>query len=162
MHQPIHRVIVRGISALAVGCLGLSSLQYAEAATTNPGQSALEVANAALSQRAATEGMVLLENRDNALPMASSGNVAVFGVGAYVTVKGGTGSGAVNNRSNVTVRQGLEGAGYKVTTSSAYWDAMKSAFDTKYPPNSGGGILGAAPDYSSVEQALTAQTAAFT
>ena len=53
----------------------------------------LELANAELSKAAATEGMVLLENHNNALPIASGGNVAVFGVGSYRTVnKGGTGS----------------------------------------------------------------------
>ncbi|WP_017934303.1 glycoside hydrolase family 3 N-terminal domain-containing protein [Nocardioides sp. Iso805N] len=158
MRQPTPRGIARGISVLAAGCLAFSGVSVAQAATTNPAPSSLEKADAALSQQAATEGMVLLENHDNALPMATSGNVALFGVGAYVTVKGGTGSGAVNNRSNVTVRQGLEAAGYNITTSPAYWNAMTSAFDTKYPPNPNGGVLGAAPDYSSVEQPLTASS----
>src|SRR3954469_14716344 len=158
MRQPPPRVLTRGLAVLATTCLGLSCVSTAGAATTNPGVSALEAANAALAQRAATEGMVLLENHDHALPMASSGNVAVYGVGAYVTVKGGTGSGAVNNRSNVTVRQGLEDAGYTVTTSPDYWNAMKSAYDTKYPPSSTGGLFGPTVDYSSVEQPLNALT----
>jgi hypothetical protein len=158
MRQPPRRVVARGISVVAVGCLGLACVSTATAATTNPGISTLEAANARLAQRAATEGMVLLENRDHALPMASSGNVALFGVGAYVTVKGGTGSGAVNNRSNVTVRQGLEAAGYTVTTSPAYWNAMTSAYDTKYPASSTGGIFGPTVDYSSVEQELTSSS----
>jgi hypothetical protein len=100
---------------------------------------------------------VLLENQGDALPMATSGNVALFGVGAYKTVKGGTGSGAVNNRYTVTVRQGLDNAGYAVTTSPAYWSAMTSAYDAKYG-NSGGSLFGPAIDYSSVEQQLTADT----
>src|SRR6478735_1292983 len=156
MRQPSRHAFTRGLSAVAIGCLGLACVSTATAATTNPGVSALEQANAALSQRAATEGMVLLENHDHALPMASSGNVAVFGVGAYVTVKGGTGSGAVNNRSNVTVRQGLENAGYNITTSPDYWNAMESAYDTKYPPTNS--LFGPTVDYSSVEQALTGLT----
>lgn len=158
MRQPPSRVLTRGLAVLATTCLGLSCVATAQAATTNPGVSALEAANRALSQRAATEGMVLLENHDHALPMASRGNVAVFGVGAYVTVKGGTGSGAVNNRSNVTVRQGLEDAGYTVTTSADYWNAMTSAYDTKYPSTNS--LFGPAVDYSSVEQPLTEATAA--
>ncbi|WP_413755614.1 glycoside hydrolase family 3 N-terminal domain-containing protein [Streptomyces sp. MMBL 11-3] len=130
----------------------------ARAATTDPSPSALEKADAALSRSAAEQGMVLMENHAQALPIASSGNVALYGVGAYVTVKGGTGSGAVNNRATVTARQGLENAGYKVTTGSAYWSAMTSAYDTKYGSAGSGGIFGPAIDYSSVEQQLTADT----
>jgi beta-glucosidase len=144
------------LAIVAAGALTASVLAaYATTTDVNPGP--LELANAALSRTAATEGMVLLENHDAALPMAKSGNVAVFGVGAYKTVKGGTGSGNVNNRYTITVRQGLENAGYTVTTSSAYWGAMTSAYDTKYG-NAGGGLFGPAVDYASVEQALTTAT----
>lgn len=128
----------------------------AVAATTNSDQSALEVANAELSRSAANEGMVLLENHNHALPYAKGGNVAVFGVGSYATVKGGTGSGQVNNRYNVSVRDGLTNAGYTITTSDAYYSAMKTAFDTKYPPSTSGSIsLSGGADYASVEQQLT-------
>lgn len=142
--------------AVAAG-VALAGFATAHAATPNADPNALELANGALSRTAATEGMVLLENRDSALPMPKSGNVAVFGVGAYKTVKGGTGSGAVNNRYTVTVRQGLENAGYAVTTSPDYWSAMTSAYDTKYGSSSGS-LFGPAVNYSSVEQQLTAST----
>src|SRR4051812_21102121 len=127
----------------------------AQAATTDPNPGPLELANAALSGEAATQGMVLLDNSDRALPMPNSGNVALFGVGAYKTVKGGTGSGDVYNRYTVTARQGFENAGYHVTTSDAYWSAMTQAYDTKYPPTTGA-VFAPAIDYSSVEQPLTA------
>lgn len=126
----------------------------ANAATTNSDQSSLEVSNAELSKTAATEGMVLLENHNHALPIAKGGNIAVFGVGSYATVKGGTGSGNVNNRYTVNVRDGLTNAGYTITTSDAYYSAMKTAFDTKYP-TSNGNMMGGSVDYSSVEQRLT-------
>lgn len=116
---------VRGGALLLGAALTLSSLTgvVAQAATTDPNPSPREIANAALSRTAATEGMVLFKN-NGALPMATGGNVALFGRGAYATVKGGTGSGDVNNRTTVNVRQGFEGAGFRVTTSSAYWDAI--------------------------------------
>lgn len=118
----------RRVGALVLGAaltLTLSGVP-ALAETTDPNPSPREIANAALSRQSATQGMVLLENH-GALPMAAKGNVALFGRGALATVKGGTGSGDVNNRATVNVRQGFEGAGFTVTTSSAYWDAMASS-----------------------------------
>lgn len=101
---------------------------------------------------------MLLENHNHALPLSKGGTVAVFGVGSYKTVKGGTGSGDVNNRYTVNVRDGLTEAGYTITTSDGYYQAMKSAFDTKYPPSASGSIFGPAIDYASVEQQLTRTT----
>lgn len=142
------------IGLLLAGALVVSSAAVAQAAVTDPNPNALETANAQLSKTAATEGMVLLEN-NGALPLSKSTNLALFGVGAYATVKGGTGSGDVNQRYKVTVRQGLESAGYKITTSPDYWNAMSSAYDTKYGATSTGSPFGVTIDYSSVEQALT-------
>jgi beta-glucosidase-like glycosyl hydrolase len=150
LHLTARRIAV----VISVTALGLSGIGVASAATTDPDPSAQELRHAALSREAAGEGMVLLDNHGGALPMARSGNVAVFGVGAYKTVKGGTGSGDVNNRYTVSVRQGLEDAGYTVTTSDAYWDAMTAAYDEEYG-DTGGDLFGPPIDYSSVEQALT-------
>lgn len=153
--HPHSRARQRAPIALAVAAaLALAGAAAATAATTNTNPGSLELSNAKLSKRAATEGMVLLENRNATLPIAHSGNVAIFGVGAYKTVKGGTGSGDVNNRYLVTARQGLENAGYNVTTSNTYYQAMVSAYDTEYG-SSAGSFFGPAVDYSSVEQALT-------
>lgn len=138
---PRSRAVTRTAVPLAVAAaLVLSSSVAATAATTNPDPGSLELANAQLSKQAATQGMVLLENHDNALPIVKSTNVALFGVGAYATVKGGTGSGNVNNRYTINARTGLENAGFTVTTSDAYWSAMKSAYDTKYGATSAGGF----------------------
>jgi beta-glucosidase-like glycosyl hydrolase len=126
---------------------------------TNPAPTALELQNAKLARAAAAQGMVLLENHSNALPMAPSGNVAVFGAGSYRTVQGGTGSGNVNNRYTVGVRQGLEDAGYTVTTNPAYWTLLTQAFDTKYPPDAPDPFdVGQSIDFASVEQPLTASS----
>ena len=141
------------VTLAATAVVALSSAGTAVAATPNPDPTPLEQQNARLSRQAATQGMVLLENRDHALPMPKSGKVALFGVGAYKTVKGGTGSGDVNNRYTVSARQGLENAGYEVTTRDSYWKAVVSAYDTKY--GNVGGLFGPAIDYSSVEQRLT-------
>ena len=160
------------LSLTVAATLMLSGTFAASAATTNPDPTALELTDAQLSKSAAAQGMVLLENhqevgrtldeKNPVLPLAKTTdgaptNVALFGVGAYATVKGGTGSGDVNNRYKINVRTGLQNAGFNVTTSDAYWNAMTSAYDTKYSHSSGG--FGAPPvDYSSVEQPLTADS----
>ncbi|HIV87355.1 MAG TPA: glycoside hydrolase family 3 C-terminal domain-containing protein [Candidatus Pygmaiobacter gallistercoris] len=84
-------------------------------ATTNPEPSAREEENRAKSGLAAEEGMVLLKN-DGVLPLAAGAAVALYGRGARRTVKGGTGSGGVNERSVVSIYEGLKNAGFRITT----------------------------------------------
>ena len=81
---------------------------------TDPTPSKQELENRALARRAAAEGFVLLEN-DGVLPLKEK-KIALYGSGARMTVKGGTGSGAVRERYSVTVAQGLEAAGFEITT----------------------------------------------
>ena len=50
----------------------------------------------ALSRRAATEGMVLLKNEGNTLPLAKGEKVALFGKATIEYIKGGGGSGDVH------------------------------------------------------------------
>ena len=67
-------------------------------------------------RRLAGECMVLLEN-DGILPLQSDvKKLALFGTGARHTIKGGTGSGDVNVRENISIAQGLERAGFKFVT----------------------------------------------
>lgn len=70
--------------------------------------------NSSLALEVAREGIVLLEN-NGALPLRSK-KIALFGTGARRTSKGGTGSGDVNNRNNVSVEQGLRLCGFEITT----------------------------------------------
>ncbi len=71
-------------------------------------------AHAALTRSTATEGMVLLENRNNTLPLKQIGSVAVFGDGSYNFIAGGTGSGDVNKAYVVNLLDGLRNAGFTV------------------------------------------------
>ena len=69
-----------------------------------------------LARKLAAECVVLLEN-DGVLPLRkTSGEIALYGAGARKTVKGGTGSGDVNSRFVVNVEEGLQEAGYTITT----------------------------------------------
>ena len=57
-----------------------------------PPLSEREIQGAAISKKAAVDGMVLLVNREGTLPL-NPGPVCLFGVGAVRTIRGGTGSG---------------------------------------------------------------------
>ena len=52
----------------------------------------------ALSREAAAEGMVLLKNEHNLLPLKAGSRIALFGKGSFDYVKGGGGSGDVTFR----------------------------------------------------------------
>lgn len=71
-------------------------------------------AHADVTRRSAAEGMVLLENRNEALPFGRQiRKAAVFGTTAYELIAGGTGSGDVNHAYVVSLIEGLEKAGIK-------------------------------------------------
>jgi len=70
--------------------------------------------NANISRKAASEGMVLLKNEHSALPLKSGQTLALFGNGSYELIKGGTGSGDVNNAYSIPLEAGLEMAGFTI------------------------------------------------
>ena len=63
--------------------------------------------NPVISRRAATEGMVLLENTGG-LPLAAGAKVALFGRTQITYVKGGTGSGETTVPYTINVLQGMQ------------------------------------------------------
>ena len=75
---------------------------------------ARELENLHVAYEAACEGVVLLKN-DGTLPLKTK-KVALYGPGASMTIKGGTGSGEVNERHSVTILEGMENRGFTVTT----------------------------------------------
>lgn len=67
--------------------------------------------HARMVRESAPEGMVLLKNNGN-LPMEAKGNIALFGLSAYKSIAGGTGSGNVNKPYIRNISEGLEAAGF--------------------------------------------------
>src|SRR5699024_6642870 len=66
----------------------------------------------ALTESIQGEGIVLLENKNNSLPLSDVKQLNVFGIGSVATVFGGSGSGASDESANVTFQEGLENAGF--------------------------------------------------
>lgn len=84
----------------------------------------------AVARKAAAEGFVLLEN-DGVLPLSPEARIALYGTGARYTIKGGTGSGDVNSRDNVTVEQGLLDQGFTIVNTD-YLDAYDREYRAAY------------------------------
>ena len=77
-----------------------------------------------LARKVAEEAMVLLKN-ESLLPLPLDVPMALFGSGAKKTVKGGIGSGDVNNRKTISVYQGLLEAGAMITSEAWLCDYEK-------------------------------------
>ncbi len=85
-----------------------------------------EIQHIAAVREAAAECTVLLKN-EGILPLKGTGKIALYGSGARRTIKGGTGSGDVNVRHFVTIEEGLENAGFEITSKDwldSYEDIM--------------------------------------
>ncbi len=90
-------------------------------ATSLPGRPTPDVAPYEAAHRkaarvAAEEGFVLLKNEHGILPVAKGSRLALYGAGSSNPIKGGTGSGDVNERDVVSIYDGLKAAGYEITT----------------------------------------------
>ena len=62
----------------------------------------------AIARRAAREGMILLKNRNNVLPLSGGCRLALFGKGVFDYVKGGGGSGDVTCAYTIDLYDGLK------------------------------------------------------
>ena len=77
-------------------------------------------AHASLVRQAAAEGMVLLENKE-VLPLKGVKTVALYGVGSYDFIAGGTGSGNVNKAYTRNIAEGLRDNGLEVDAPTKDW-----------------------------------------
>ncbi len=81
-------------------------------AKTSDEMTLLEKENNQLSKAIASEAIVLLKN-DGILPLKNK-EIALYGVGASNTVKGGIGSGEVNERESISIYDGLKNEGFHI------------------------------------------------
>ena len=89
-------------------------------------------AHAEVTRQAATDGMVLLKNDKNALPIPSGiKNISAFGNTSYDFISGGSGSGDVNEAYTISLSEGLTNGGYipnetLTTVYKAYMDDVRA------------------------------------
>ncbi|MHC5552342.1 glycoside hydrolase family 3 protein [Carnobacterium maltaromaticum] len=81
----------------------------------------------ALTEKIEGEGAVLLENKNEVLPLQNQ-KVNVFGYASRNVVYGGTGSGGGKEDNNVDLQQGLKNAGFQVN------DQITTFYDDRYVP----------------------------
>ena len=117
-------------------------------------------AHAKLVRETAPQGMVLLKNDNEALPLKNIKNVPLFGLTAYNSIAGGTGSGNVNKPYIRNIDEGLAAAGLKLDEAIAnyYKDYIKLTNDKSAMGATGmrGVLLGSAviPDPALEKQAV--------
>lgn len=73
-----------------------------------------EKVSKALATSIQEEGSVLLENKENTLPLKDTKKLNVFGISSVSITYGGSGSGAADESKNVNLQAGLEGAGFEL------------------------------------------------
>lgn len=92
--------------------------------TRCPARTEREIRHRSVARRAAAEGIVLMKN-EGVLPLKPGIKAALFGCGAGRTVKGGTGSGDVNEREVISIYEGLKSAGIQITSQAWIEDYEK-------------------------------------
>ena len=96
--------------------------------TKNPDVTEREIRHGEMARIAAREGIVLLKNEASCLPIPEGSRIGLYGAGAVKTIKGGTGSGDVNNRASVSIWEGLKQAGYEIS-SEEWLAAYEKTYD---------------------------------
>lgn len=73
-----------------------------------------------VARQVSEEGIVLLTNRSNALPLPENSRVSLFSASSVNPVMGGSGSGGVDSSSSDTMKEALEKEG--ITVNPLLWD----------------------------------------
>ncbi|MCR4698508.1 MAG: glycoside hydrolase family 3 C-terminal domain-containing protein [Bacilli bacterium] len=87
---------------------------YGVSTTNNSSTEAAQKNGEAVVEEISNEGMVLLKNKDNALPIPTTTGITMLGRGSADPVYGGSGSGNVDTTTCTSPIKGFQNAGYTV------------------------------------------------
>ena len=90
------------------------SMTYDKSTEKNSGSAAAKANGESVVEEICDEGMVLLKNKDNALPISKSTKIALLGRGSVDPVYGGSGSGNVDTTTCANPKSALEKAGFTI------------------------------------------------
>ena len=99
---------------------------------------AVQEASAQLCREIEQEGMVLLHNNGDALPLAKGASVTLLGESAADLVYGGAGAGSVDTSTAPNLRQAMEAAGF--TVNPVLWDFYTTGAGKDYSRNPAGTV----------------------
>lgn len=112
--QAVLACILVVVTSVNVICL---NIEYSLINKTMTGSKGLSEATSSdskkLVEEIADEGVVLLKNDNNALPISTDTKLNIFGWGSTQPIYGGTGSGSVSEETAVSLIQGIENAGFE-------------------------------------------------
>ena len=97
-----------------------------------------------LVEEIAAEGMVLLKNEGQVLPLDSGMKLSLFSRSSVDLVLGGTGAGGIDESKAVDLRTALEGVGF--TVNPTLWEFYKGYDGKDGYVRSNGGYMGAKPE----------------
>lgn len=122
---------------------GGSDPQYYESAYSTEDAMAFQAEE--MCQELEREGMVLLKNENNALPLKQEAKVSLLGQNSVDLVYGGAGAGSVDTSKAGNLKEAMESAGFQVN--QALWDFYEtgagSAYRKEVPSVTGQGNLAA-------------------
>lgn len=94
----------------------------------------------------AQDGITLLKNNDNLLPLSTETTFSIFSHSSVDLISGGSGSGSGSFELTADLKEGLENAGFKIN--QKLWDFYKTGKGSNYKRGVGVINYGAALDWS--------------
>lgn len=110
----------------------------------------------ALVEEVVSEGIVLLKNDEQVLPLKQGAKVTLFGRSSVDLVLGGTGAGGIDATAAVDLRTAMEADGM-FSINGTVWDFYKSYDGKDGYTRSNGGYMGASPDQIFVAEVPVAE-----